>query len=168
MDDYLWVLKDRDRDLLRELEPARIAELDEDGLLALHKRVRRARNKHVTSYRRKAADRVVETGARGQAYQKGGKSRMRAEAFEEALAIVSERIAVVAHDHAERLKEERLARARSGGSAGPGTGTGRGGKVAGPGVAREHEQTSGGTKRDASTRATGARRQARKDVRHSG
>ena len=48
MEQYLWVLKDKERDLIRELEPDRISQLDEDGLLALHKRVRRARNKHTT------------------------------------------------------------------------------------------------------------------------
>ena len=36
MDDYLWVLKDDELDLVRELEPKRLKGLDEDGLLDLH------------------------------------------------------------------------------------------------------------------------------------
>ena len=42
MDDYLWVLKDDELDLVRELEPKRLKALDEDDLLDLHRRVRRA------------------------------------------------------------------------------------------------------------------------------
>lgn len=52
MQDYLSVLKDSERDLIRELEPDRIVELNEDSLIELHRRVRRARNKHTTNYRR--------------------------------------------------------------------------------------------------------------------
>lgn len=167
MDDYLWVLKESERDLIREIEPERLAALDEDALLALHRRVRRARNKHVTNYRRKAARTVVESGARGTAHPKGAKSRLRAEAFEEALAIVSERLSTLAHEHAENLKQERLARARAGKHPGPPLGSSAGDAV-GPGVMRGHTKTQGGVKRDASTRAMGAQRQARKDSRNAG
>ena len=44
-------------DLVRETEPARMAKLDEDDLLDLHTRVRRARSKYVKLYR--------QTGQRG-------------------------------------------------------------------------------------------------------
>src|SRR3954451_12233075 len=44
--------------LVRETEPERLAELDEEGLVEVHTRIRRARNKHVGVYRRKAAARV--------------------------------------------------------------------------------------------------------------
>ncbi len=67
MDDYMWVLKDSERDLMRELEPKRLAALDEDDLLNLHKRVRRARNKHVKNYRRGAARSVIDQASRGSA-----------------------------------------------------------------------------------------------------
>ena len=163
MDDYLWVLKDDELDLVRELEPKRLKALDEDGLLDLHRRVRRARNKHVKNYRRKAAGNVQELGARGKAAPKGGKSRWRAAAFEEALSIVSGRLAHVAHVQAEALKDERLAQARAGKSAGPGASDRPGGKKVGPGRARSHQKTTGGKKRDASTRAQGARRQGKRD-----
>ncbi len=115
----MWVLKDSERDLMRELEPKRLASLDEDDLLNLHKRVRRARNKHVKNYRRGAARSVIDQASRGSAAPKSAKARHRAEAFEEALAIVSERLAVVAHEEAERLRTERLARARAGRGTGP-------------------------------------------------
>ena len=54
-------------DLIRETETARLAELDEDELLGLHARVRRARNKYVGLYRRQGAARVVAKGSRGTA-----------------------------------------------------------------------------------------------------
>ena len=119
MEQYLWVLKSTERDLIRELEPERLARLDEDGLMELHKRVRRARNKHSKNYRRGAASGVAEVGARGTAASKSDKSRARAYVFEEALSIVSGELARVAHDAAEALKDERLARARAGKSTGP-------------------------------------------------
>lgn len=164
MEQYLWVLKDKERDLIRELEPDRLAELDEDGLLALHKRVRRARNKHTTNYRRGAAERVHQAGGRGVAAAGSDKARGRAYVFEEALSIISAELARVAHEEAEALKDERLARAREGKWSGPGS---EAPFDEGPsaGRMREHQQTTGGVKRDASTRAQGARRQAKRDSR---
>lgn len=164
MEDYLWVLKDSERDLIRELEPDRIEALDEDALIELHRRVRRARNKHTSNYRRKAALTVQREGGRGIAHPKGSKSRLRAEAFEEALSLVSTRLAVVAHEEAERLKHERLQLAQGKGNKGPDSaGPAAAGKVQGSGRKREHSKSSGGLKRDASTTAQGARRQAKRD-----
>jgi hypothetical protein len=165
MEEYLWVLKKSELDLMREIEPARMAELDEDGLLALHRRVRRARNKHVTNYRRRGARSVEDAGGRGAARPKGAKERHRAEAFEEALSRVSARLAEVAHEEAERLKAERLARAREGKWSGPDSSTQHGGKVSSAGQARSHEKSTGGVKRDASSQAQGAKRQAKRDSR---
>lgn len=164
MDDYLWVLKRRELDLVREIEPDRMAELDEDQLLDLHRRVHRARNKKLSNYRRRAAERVGETGGRGTAAPLNEKHRIRLAAFEEALSLVSARLAEVAHEAAEELREERLAQARAGRSPGPDVAVDTDDGV-GPGVAREHVKSTGGLKRDAGTRAMGARRQARKDAR---
>ncbi|GAB2831395.1 hypothetical protein GCM10027024_01790 [Microbacterium insulae] len=164
MEQYLWVLKDKERDLIRELEPERLAELDEDDLLALHKRVRRARNKHTTNYRRGAAEKVATAGGRGAAAAGSDKARGRAYVFEEALAIVSAELARVAHEEAEALKDERLARARAGRWAGP-QADGFGDATGSPGRQREHVKSSGGKKRDASSQAQGARRQAKRDGR---
>lgn len=164
MEQYLWVLKDKERDLIREIEADRLAQLDEDGLLALHKRVRRARNKHTTNYRRGAAERVAEAGGRGAAAAGSDKARGRAYVFEEALAIVSEQLARVAHEQAEALKDERLARARAGKWSGPAS-AGVPDAAVDSGRSREHTKTTGGIKRDASSQAQGARRQAKRDSR---
>jgi hypothetical protein len=50
-------------DLVRETEPARMAQLDEDDLLDLHTRVRRARSKYVKLYRQTGQSRVGLKGA---------------------------------------------------------------------------------------------------------
>ena len=49
--------------LVRETEPAAMEELDEDALLELHTRVRRARTKYTKLYRRQAAARVPTSAA---------------------------------------------------------------------------------------------------------
>lgn len=165
MEQYLWVLKQDQLDLIRELEPARLELLDEEGLLQLHKRVRKARNKYTTNYRRKAADEVLEAGGRGAAANKSDKARARALVFEEALSIVSTELARVAHEAAEELKDERLERAGADKSTGPessGTGTK---STTTSGRTRSHQKTTGGVKRDASSRSQGAQRQAKKDAR---
>jgi hypothetical protein len=155
-------------DLLRETEPARLAELEEDALLELHARVRRARNKYVGLYRRQGAARVVAKGARGKARPANRTNAERAEVFELALARVSKRIDVVARAAAADLKAERLAAAAAvkagtgpdtSGAAGQGTGT------AGVSTRRRATKTTGGMKRDASSQSAGAGRQAKRDAR---
>jgi hypothetical protein len=154
-------------DLLRETETARLAELDEDELLALHARVRRARNKYVGLYRRQGAARVTAKAARGKARPANRTNAERAEVFELALARVSKRIDVVARAAAAELKAERLAAA-----AAVTSGTGPKGlaaaAVAGSGAIstrRRATKTTGGVKRDASSQSAGARRQAKRDAR---
>ena len=154
-------------DLLRETETARLVELDEDELLALHARVRRARNKYVGLYRRQGAARVTAKAARGKARPANRTNAERAEVFELALARVSKRIDVVARAAAAELKAERLAAA-----AAVTSGTGPEGlaaaAVAGSGASstrRRATKTTGGVKRDASSQSAGARRQAKRDAR---
>lgn len=53
--------------LVRETKKSQMAGLDEDGLIDLHSRIRRARNKHVTLYRRAGAEKVKTKGGRGSA-----------------------------------------------------------------------------------------------------
>ncbi|MFL6168615.1 MAG: hypothetical protein ACJ711_02990, partial [Ornithinibacter sp.] len=60
-------LTDTQADLVRETEPKRMEKLDEDELLELHTRVRRARSKYVKLYRQTGASRVGLKGARGHA-----------------------------------------------------------------------------------------------------
>ncbi len=51
--------------LIRETDPGALTELDEDALLDLHGRIRRARTKYVGLYRRKGAANVSAKRARG-------------------------------------------------------------------------------------------------------
>lgn len=102
-----------ERDLVRETEKERMAELDEDALVELHRRIRRARNKYVGLYRREAAERVRDVGGRGAARPRNRRNAGRAEVFEDALARVSRRLALVAKQSAADLKAERLAAARA-------------------------------------------------------
>lgn len=99
--------------LVVSTEARRIADLDEDALLALHDRVRRARNKYSKLYRRQAGAQVRADAARGKASAKNASTAAKAEIFEDALARVSRRLAVVAREEAAALKAERLAAARS-------------------------------------------------------
>ena len=155
-------------DLVRETEPHRMEELDEDTLLDLHTRVRRARSKYVKLYRQTGAQRVGMKGARGHARPGNAANGAKAEVFELALARVSARLEVVARAAAEELKNERLAAAaavRS--STGPGS-TNPGGGADGSSTAstrRRATKTTGGLKRDASVKSKGKSRQAKKDSR---
>jgi hypothetical protein len=154
-------------DLVRETEPKRMEKLDEDALLDLHTRVRRARSKYVKLYRQTGAARVGMKGARGHARPGNVGNAAKAEVFELALARVSARIDVVARAAAEELKAERLAAvAATRGSTGPGSAsTGGRASATGASTRRRATKTTGGLKRDASSRAKGAARQAKKDSR---
>lgn len=160
-------LTDTQADLVRETEPKRMEKLDEDELLELHTRVRRARSKYVKLYRQTGASRVGMKGARGHARPGNAANAAKAEVFELALARVSARVDVVARAAAEELKAERLAAAAPApGSTGPGSGAAGGGaKATGTSPRRRATKTTGGMKRDASSRAKGAARQAKKDSR---
>jgi hypothetical protein len=104
--------------LVMETEREALAGLDEDQLVALHERVRRARTKYTKNYRREAAAKVPAKGGRGKARPTNTLNRQRAEVFEEALARVSTRLAAAARASAAELRAERIAAAR-GEAAGP-------------------------------------------------
>jgi hypothetical protein len=168
----LAALNDAERLLVAQTERAELAALDEDAAIDLEGRIRRARNKYVGQYRRGASARVVEHGARGQALPENQRAALKAEAFEEALARVSRRVAVLARQSAAQLRAERLAAARA---ARPARGPGAPGAVPaagrkGPAVTAERTgdralRSPASTKRRASTRAAGARQQAKRDSR---
>lgn len=161
------VLSESDFLLVRDTSLAELRDLDEDALLELHTRVRRARNKHVGIYRRAAAARVQRKGARGAARDGNQRNAARVEIFEDALARVSRQLAVVARQSARELKAERLALAKSKDAV----------KVSAPAKStrktpakkRVHadktRKNPGRIKREAGTKATGARRQAKRDAR---
>jgi hypothetical protein len=168
----LAVLNDAERLLVAQTERAELATLDEDAAIELEARVRRARNKYVSQYRRAASAAVGEHGGRGRARPENKRAAMKAEAFEEALARVSRRVASLARQAAAALRAERLAASRA---ARQGRGptvdgaTSPGGRK-GPAVTGEPTgdralRSPATAKRRASTRAAGARRQAQRDSR---
>lgn len=157
-------LRDDELDLLRETEPERMGALDEDDLLDLHTRVRRSRTKYVKLYRRQASSRVEDLGGRGFARPKNRRNADKAEIFEDALARVSKRVDVVARQAAAALKAERLAAAKAT-SSGPEADARVVAPRGGSGRVPAHAATTGGLKRDASSQAQGARRQAARDGR---
>ncbi|MGW0230663.1 hypothetical protein ACWDWO_20290 [Actinopolymorpha singaporensis] len=155
-----------ERRLVAETSREAMADLDEEELLALHSRIRRARSKYVSKYRRKASRTVVKRGGRGFSYPKNQRDRNKAEIFEVALASVSKQVGQHATRAADELKASRLAAARSGQS-GPAKTAPRAVSSRRPATSRPRgvKKTTGGIKKDASSRAAGARRQARRDSR---
>jgi hypothetical protein len=151
--------------LVAETSRDALAELDEEELLGLHTRIREARSKYVTLYRRNARGAVVKRGGRGFSYPKNQRDRDKAEVFETALAAVSRQVATQAARAAAELKASRLEAAKANGT-GPATlavpaATEQAASSRRPGAMK----TTGGVKKDASSRAAGARRQAKRDAR---
>jgi hypothetical protein len=168
----LAVLSDSERLLVAQTEPAELAALDEDAAIEFEARIRRARNKYVSQYRRGASAAVAEKGGRGKARPENTRAAMKAEAFEEALSRVSRRVAVLARQAARELRAERLEAARAGRQGqGPGTQRAASGTTRkGPAVTGEPTgdralRSPATEKRRASTQAVGARQQAKRDNR---
>lgn len=168
----LAALNDAERRLVAETEPAALKQLNEDEAAALHDRIRRARNKYVGQYRRGAASRVREVGGRGAARPKNRQAALKAEAFEEALSRVSRRLAVLAHEAAVELKNERIAAARGEKPTAAAKKTAK--SAAAPKGKRSVTKAPVGDrairsprteKNRATTKAAGARRQAKRDSR---
>ena len=171
----LSTLNVTERLLVAETEPATLELLNEDDVVELHRRIRRARNKYVGQYRRKAAKGVHKHGGRGKSGPKNKRARKKAEAFEIALSRVSSRLAVLAEQSAAELRSERLAAARAakagrkhkpGGhptAAAPATNAGSDSGVAG--VDRSVRNPISAKQR-AVQRAHGARKQAKRDARN--
>lgn len=166
------VLTESERLLVTETEAAELAPLDEDATAELHTRIRRARNKYIGQYRRGARSKVAEHGGRGKARPENRRAAMKAEAFEEALARVSRRLAVLARQSAARLRRERLEAARAAKTgrapAGPRSSAGprAEGVVAGTKLGDDRAaRVPGLAKRRATIRAMEARQQAKKDSR---
>ncbi|MGC0365775.1 hypothetical protein ABH922_003759 [Rhodococcus sp. 27YEA15] len=152
--------------LILETKKAQLLELDEDELIALHTRIRRARNKYTKNYRRAGAGKVGAKKGRGAGKAANARNAGKAEVFEDALSRVSRRLAAAANQSARQLKEERLARARKDAPSFNDIDTGSG-KVGSAGKARvdSTRDSSGKKKFEASSIAAGARRQTKKDNR---
>lgn len=160
-------LTDAERLLMAETERDVLKGLDEDELLELHQRIRRARTKYVKNYRRAASSAVASRGGRGFSYPKNQRDRGKAELFESALARVSREVAAAATRASTQLRTERIEAARSNGSTAPATKTTKttATRTTQANKAARATKTTGGLKKDASTRAAGARRQAKRDAR---
>jgi hypothetical protein len=162
----LSILTEAERLLVLETEKSELAQLDEDGLSALHDRIRRARGKYVGQYRRGGATKVGAKGGRGKASQQNQRARDKAEVFEDALARVSTALAAAARRSAAELKAERIAAARGEGTPAIAKAPAKGRAAAStPATKRTRNDSSAVSKRNASTLATGARRQAKRDSR---
>ena len=166
------VLSDSERLLVAHTEAAELATLDEDAAIELEARIRRARNKYISQYRRGASARVAEQGGRGKARPENRRAAMKAEAFEETLSRVSRRVAVLARQSAAKLRAERLEAAKAGKQDQGPRELGAAPDVSRKGPSVTEEPTGGralrspaSEKRRASTRALGARRQAKRDSR---
>jgi hypothetical protein len=155
-------LTEAELSLIRETDNTRLAELAEDELVELHTRVRRARNKHVKVYRREAAALVGDSGGRGKAGPKNTRRRAKAEVFEGALATVSQHLAAAARASAKALRAERVTEDRQ---PSPSPSRARRRSAVEPQRTDRRPDSPALRKRHASTRATGARRQARRDSR---
>jgi hypothetical protein len=170
----LAVLNDTERLMVAETDRDKLAELDEDAAIALETRVRRARNKYVSQYRRAASAAVPEHGGRGKARPENKWAAMKAEAFEETLSRVSRRVATLARQAAAELRAERIAAARAArqgrGPAAPDTVPAAVPGRTGPAVTGEPTgdralRSPASAKQRASVRAMGARQQAKRDSR---
>jgi hypothetical protein len=106
------LLTDSEKELVLAARPKKLRKLDEDQLIDLHQRVRRARNKYAKLYRRRAARLVAGDRSRAKASKKHARVAANAEVFEDELSRVSRRLAVVSRERADALRDERLGAAR--------------------------------------------------------
>jgi len=161
MKNDVWaMLNESEQALLRELEPRKLRKLDEDELVALHQRVRRARNKYAKNYRRGAAAQVGKDRTRAKASATFARTARKAEAFEDALARVSTRLAAAAQESAEALKAERLAAARRHKGA-PAGKAGRSSAKVAASPEKKQRRTPAGKRASAQARASNKRHQAK-------
>lgn len=165
----LRMLNSTEAELLREAETSRLKQLDEDELVELHTRIRRARNKYSKLYRRRSSAQVKADRGRGRASRSHQRTSAKAEVFEDALARVSRHLARAARASADELKTERIAAARAqktakakGASAGKKTDSGS--KVEGR-SAKKKQRTPASKRAAASSRASTRRKQAKRDAR---
>lgn len=157
-------LTDSEIELIESTKPTNLSGLDEDELGDLHDRVRRASRKYRKLHRRQASAQVRADRGRGKASAKNQRSAVKAEVFEDALARVSRSLSKAAKESAAELKAERLALAQAV-SSGPRRVSSSSGSATGSGRTPAKKRAPATKKRHASTLATGARRQAKRDAR---
>lgn len=157
-----------ERELVEQTQPAALARLNEEQAIDLQDRVRRARNKALSQYRRGGARKVAEKGARGKAYDATRGSAVKAEILGDALARVSRRVSALSRESALALRQERIAAARGEVDVTTGKPVTRKSTTGAPAGAKKvsPNRSVAATKRHADTRATGARRQAKRDAKN--
>lgn len=157
----------KEQALIAETQRGHLKGLDEDQIGELLIRVRRARDKHVILHRQAARERVTTKGARGLAAMPTTRSASKAEIFEDALARVSTALAKAARQSAAELKAERLAAAKPASTKAASPKSPKAPKATGPKAkdSRSRERKPVEKKKAASSLATGARRQAKRDSR---
>lgn len=158
------MMNETEQALLRQISKTKLAKLDEDALIDLHTQVRRARSKYVKLLRRRGAAQVRHDRSRTRAAGSVSKTAVKAEAFEEALGLVSAQLAKVASAAAEALKQERLAAAGKGKGTAPASRTAGKGKTTASKAPRSRARTPIDKKRVASARGQQKRSQARRDT----
>ena len=155
-----------ERALIAETAISHLAALDEDALIALHQRIRRARSKHVQLHRQEVGGQVVAQGSRGLASVPPRRSASKAEIFEDALARVSAALAKSARRSAAELRAERLDAARGKEAAPTRPTRPRAGSSTAPvAVPRSRQVPPIERKSVSATKASGARHQATRDAR---
>lgn len=172
----LAALNDSERLLVAETEPRQLNALNEDEVVELHTRIRRARNKYVGQYRRGATARVGASGGRGKARPKNTRAALKAEVFEQALSNVSRRLSALAKQSAADLRAERLADAQAA-KRGKAAGAARKSRIKKAGPSSKGRSVTAKPRGDRAlrspaseknrggTRAVGDRRQAKRDSR---
>jgi hypothetical protein len=106
-------LSSSDQELVDQTQPGELSRLDEDGAVELERRIRRARDKQVTQYRRSVRAEITESRARGEVRPDESRELEKAEILSRALSAVDRRVAALSRESARLLREERLAAARA-------------------------------------------------------
>jgi hypothetical protein len=159
----------KEQTLLVATEAARLKGLSEDELDELLSMVRRERNKYSKLYRRQSSALVEASSSRAGTASSNQRTRRKAEIFEDTLARVARALSNAARASANELKAERLEAARAA------KGNPRAKATSAPASAtapastntrgRVAKSATASPARRGSTKAQGARRQARSDSR---
>jgi hypothetical protein len=154
----------KEQALVFETRRDQLRTLDEEALIELLARVRRARDKFVQLHRREVAGQVDEARARGVASAPPRRSASKAEIFEQSLSRVSSALARAARESAALLRADRLAASRPADRPAAATPSSQPARLDTPAPrARQREPIE--RKAVASARAANARRQAKRDAR---
>lgn len=158
----------KEQTLLVATEADRLKGLSEDELDELLTMVRRERNKYSKLYRRQSSALVDASSSRAGTSTSNQRTRRKAEIFEDTLARVARALSNAARASANELKAERLAAAaaakgnpRAKATASPAATAAKGTNTRG----RVAKSATASPARRGSTKAQGARRQARSDSR---